>query len=93
MVKEQSTIRIIVNGKVQGVFFRKYTLQKARDLGLEGEVMNLPDGAVSVLATGTTDQLEALIAFCQAGSTAARVSEIQVVTVDFKRFTGFRIIK
>lgn len=93
MVNEVNSIRIIVSGKVQGVFFRKYTLQKARELGLTGEVMNLEDGAVSVQATGTTEQLNELIAFCRTGPTAARVSGIQVETMEYKKFKDFRIIK
>ncbi|HRG25720.1 MAG TPA: acylphosphatase [Chitinophagaceae bacterium] len=93
MVNEVNSIRIIVSGKVQGVFFRKYTLLKARELGLTGEVMNLEDGAVSVQATGTTEQLNELIAFCRTGPTAARVSGIQVETLEYKKFKDFRIIK
>lgn len=93
MVNEVNSIRIIVSGKVQGVFFRKYTLLKARELGLTGEVMNLEDGAVSVQATGTTEQLNELIAFCRTGPTAARVSGIQVETMEYKKFKDFRIIK
>ena len=93
MVNEVNSIRIIVSGKVQGVYFRKYTLQKARELGLTGEVMNLEDGAVSVQATGTTDQLNELIAFCRTGSPAAKVSHVGVETISFIKFTGFRILK
>lgn len=93
MVNETSSVRIIVSGKVQGVFFRKYTRQKALELELEGEVMNQPDGSVCVQATGTHDQLEALIAFCRTGSPAANVSHVLVETTEFKKFSGFRIIK
>ncbi|HOZ68892.1 MAG TPA: acylphosphatase [Chitinophagaceae bacterium] len=93
MVNELSSIRLIVKGKVQGVFFRKHTRQKALDLGLEGEVMNQPDGSVCVLATGTKDQLEALTAYCRTGPPAASVSSLQVEIIGFKKFSSFRILK
>jgi len=93
MVNEISSIRIIISGEVQGVFFRKYTRQKALELELEGEVMNQPDGTVCVHATGTTDQLEALTAFCRTGPPAAKVSYVGVETISFIKFTGFRILK
>lgn len=93
MVNEINSIRIIVSGKVQGVFFRKYTRQKALELELEGEVMNQPDGSVCIHATGTIDQLEALTAFCRTGPPAAKVSHIQVETIGYQKFSGFRILK
>lgn len=93
MVNEQYTIRIIVKGKVQGVYFRKYTRNKALELGLEGEVMNQPDGSVCVYATGTESQLEALKAVCETGPPAARVTEMNTTEVELKKFTGFHILK
>lgn len=93
MVNEQQTIRIIVKGKVQGVFFRKYTRNKALELGLEGEVMNQSDGSVCVYATGTESQLKALKEVCQTGPPAARVTEMNIEEVDLKIFSGFHILK
>lgn len=93
MVNEQYTIRIIVKGKVQGVFFRKYTRNKAMELGLAGEVMNQPDGSVCVLATGSKAQLEALQMVCQTGPPAARVTEMSIEEVELKIFSGFHILK
>lgn len=93
MVNEQYTIRLLVKGKVQGVFFRKYTRNKALELGLEGEVMNQPDGSVCVYATGQKTQLEALKKLCQAGPPAARVTEVIIEEVELKKFSGFHILK
>ena len=93
MVNDVQTIRIIVNGKVQGVFFRKHTRNKAEELGLAGEVMNLPDGSVCIYATGSTEQREALIAYCKTGPRAARVDNVQVETQELKKYSGFHIIK
>ncbi len=93
MVNELYTIRIIVKGKVQGVYFRKYTRNKALEFGLEGEVRNLPDGSVSVYATGTESQLESLKAVCKTGPPAARVTEMSIEEVELKNYSGFHILK
>jgi acylphosphatase len=93
MVNDIQTIRIIVTGKVQGVYFRKHTRNQAEELGLEGEVMNLPDGSVCIYATGTAMQREALIGFCRTGPRAARVDNVQVETQELKKYSGFHIIK
>lgn len=93
MVNDIQTIRIIVTGKVQGVFFRKHTRNKAEELGLEGEVMNLPDGSVCINVTGSAEQREAMIAFCRTGPKSARVENVQVEPMELKKYSGFHIIK
>ena len=57
------SIKILVSGKVQGVFFRDGTRRKAMDLGLTGYAKNLPDGDVEVVAQGNEDKINALIDF------------------------------
>jgi acylphosphatase len=71
-------VRILVTGRVQGVFFRKSTLDQALRLGLKGYVMNLPDGRVLVEAGGEPAAIEALISWCRQGPPGARVQNIEV---------------
>ncbi len=70
-------LSITVRGRVQGVFFRKYTQAKAQELGLHGYVMNQPDGAVYIVAEGETAYVRELKEWCYAGSPA---SSVQTVT-------------
>jgi acylphosphatase len=72
------SVRILVTGRVQGVFFRKSTLDQALRLGLKGYVMNLPDGRVLVEAGGEPAAIEALISWCRQGPPGARVQNIEV---------------
>lgn len=74
---ERYTFR--VDGKIQGVWFRKSTLQKARELGLKGFVQNEPDGSVYVEAEGPKEQLIALVSWCLDGPEHANVSAMTLV--------------
>jgi acylphosphatase len=71
-------VRIRVVGMVQGVFFRQSTADEAGYLGLAGSVRNLADGSVEVVAEGSRDRVEALVAWCRRGPPAARVEEVRV---------------
>jgi acylphosphatase len=87
------TFSITVNGKVQGVFYRQSTLQKAQELGITGTVKNLPNGDVFIMATGTPDQLQQLISWCKQGPTRAQVSSVWHEEVALQTFTGFAVIR
>lgn len=68
--------RFLVSGKVQGVFFRASTRERALDLGLSGRATNLPDGRVDVIAEGDAAALDALEAWLHQGPPAARVESV-----------------
>ena len=85
------TISITVYGKVQGVFYRQSTREKAAGLGITGYVRNLPDDTVYILATGTEEQLNEFINWCKLGPSKARVSNIDVKELPVQQFSNFRI--
>lgn len=74
--KPLEQLHAVVTGRVQGVNFRHYTIEKARDLGVNGWVANKPDGTVEVIAVGPRQKLEALLAFLHTGSPQARVTRV-----------------
>jgi acylphosphatase len=71
-----------VRGRVQGVWFRASTAERATALGLRGRAENLPDGSVRVHAAGTPAALDALIAWLHAGPPMARVDAVEVEVID-----------
>jgi acylphosphatase len=87
------TISIIVTGKVQGVWYRKYTAAKATELGITGFVKNRPDDSVFILATGTEEQLQALAQWCTTGSPKSEVDKVEVKDEAFKMMEGFVIAR
>ena len=71
------TIHLEVRGRVQGVGFRWYVVDTARELRLAGWVKNRPDGNVEVAAAGEGEALARLEAAVTAGPPGARVEEVR----------------
>lgn len=68
--------RIIVRGKVQGVFYRNWTIQTAESLRLKGWVRNRSSGDVEMLAVGPLEDVQELERQCWNGPTGAKVTEV-----------------
>jgi acylphosphatase len=86
------TVSITVSGKVQGVFYRQSTKEKAKELDIKGEVKNLPDETVYIIATGTAEQTEQLIEWCWQGPPRAIVANVIVEEMTLKLFEKFSIV-
>ena len=71
-------VRVLVSGRVQGVFFRGGTHARMRSLGLSGYVRNLPDGRVEAVVEGDDERIEQALAFLRRGPPHARVDAIEV---------------
>ncbi|SFG61692.1 acylphosphatase [Pontibacter chinhatensis] len=88
--KAKKRVAMRVHGKVQGVFFRASTQEKAQELGLTGFVRNEPDGTVYLEAEGEPQVLEMLEAWVHVGPRRAKVEKVEVEEKqDLKRFEGF----
>lgn len=72
-----SALWFLVSGRVQGVFFRASTRERALELGLRGHAVNLPDGRVEVVAAGNAEALEALAAWLEIGPRMAKVERVE----------------
>lgn len=78
----QTRVRVLVSGRVQGVFFRATTQDVARRLGLTGWVRNLPDGRVEAVFQGAPDEVEEAVKFCHDGPPGARVGHVEVAEAE-----------
>jgi len=92
-MSEKARISMLINGQVQGVFFRLKTKEEADKLGLTGWVKNNSDGSVECLAQGDKDKLVQLIDWCKKGPEAAKVENVEVKWQTYSgEFHGFKII-
>ena len=73
--------KCFVAGRVQGVFYRGTAARRAQELSIRGYARNLPDGRVEVLACGEDEAVEAFVSWLWTGSTASKVTSVDVVDV------------
>lgn len=82
-------VRVVISGRVQGVWYRGWTVDRARASGLCGWVRNRNDGTVEAVFAGSPDGVEAMISECRNGPPAARVDAISRVDAIDEGWTGF----
>jgi len=86
--------RFIIQGTVQGIFFRQFVKEHADNLKLTGHVRNLEDGTVEVVVEGEAEAIERLLGFLKKGP---EHSHVRNVTVKDKKWSGdfeeFRILR
>lgn len=85
-------VAITVSGKVQGVFFRKYTQMKANELNVSGSVRNMPNGDVYLEVQGTKDQIDEMIQWCHKGSPLSIVKKVEVKKVTLTEIIPQRFV-
>ncbi|MFB6200584.1 MAG: acylphosphatase [Halorhabdus sp.] len=77
-MSDHTRAHVFVSGRVQGVFFRATTQERASEHGVDGWVKNVPDGRVEAVFEGQEDAVESMIEFCHEGSPRARVDDVEV---------------
>ncbi len=83
-------VHIFVSGKVQGVFFRSSTRDKAKQLGLSGWVRNLEDGRVEAVFEGEKENIEKMVDWARKGPEYACVQDVEVMPEKYSgEFTEF----
>ncbi len=80
---------LMIFGRVQGVFYRNWTVQNARELGLAGWVRNRLDGSVEAVVEGLGEAVERFIALAHKGPPAAQVARVEVIEVAMEGLASF----
>lgn len=81
--------RVVVRGRVQGVFFRASCRDAAHALGVSGWVSNEPDGTVQAVFEGDEGAVEGMVAWCHSGPPQAQVQGVEVVDEEPTGERGF----
>jgi acylphosphatase len=84
-------VRVLVSGRVQGVFFRASCAERAAALGLSGWIRNVANGDVEAVFEGTDAAVEQIVRWCREGPPLARVDRIDVVDETPTGESGFRV--
>lgn len=83
------TVRAVISGRVQGVWYRAWTAGEANKLGLAGWVRNRSDGTVEAVFAGPPQHVDAMLAKCRKGPPLARVDDIVVESSNAPVGPGF----
>jgi acylphosphatase len=83
--------RVVVHGRVQGVFFRETTRRRARRAGVAGWVRNNEDGSVEAWFEGEPDDVEVMLSFAEHGPSGAYVEKVDVEDVEPQDLRGFDV--
>lgn len=86
----EMVVRVIVSGRVQGVWFRGWTVERATGLGLSGNVRNRRDGSVEAVLSGPSESVEAMLKALWRGPAAARVTGLEATPCNPPARLGFR---
>jgi acylphosphatase len=90
---ENIRLKLIVEGRVQGVWFRESTRKEAERIGVYGWVRNRPEGSVELVAEGAEEKVRKLAAWCRHGPPSARVIRVHETEEPFhNEFTGFEVV-
>jgi acylphosphatase len=85
--------RIVVRGRVQGVFYRKSAKEKADSLKLTGSVKNLEDGSVELFVFGPEKTVNEFVKWCHVGPPLAHVTGFRMEEIELRNFDKFEIVK
>ena len=87
------TIHLIIEGKVQGVFFRATARDVAEELGITGWIRNTEEGTVEATLSGAREQLNEFVKWSKKGPERAVVTDVKVTEKEEEKFESFRVIR
>jgi acylphosphatase len=90
-MSDAARCRVLVHGRVQGVFFRDTCRRQADARGVAGWITNRPDGAVEAVFEGNPGDVAALVEFCRHGPRGAEVRSVEESSEEPEGLSGFRI--
>jgi len=83
--------RVVVHGRVQGVFFRGSTAERAQEVGVNGWVRNRTDGTVEAVFEGSATQVAEMVRYCRQGPPWARVERVEEFEEEPEELRGFTV--
>lgn len=90
---ELARAHLLIDGRVQGVFYRAYTESVASRLGLDGWVKNLYDGRVEAVFEGKRSSIDEAVRECRKGPPDSHVTGVNVIWEEFDgRLQGFQVL-
>ncbi len=88
----KKSIRLYINGTVQGVFFRRFIKENAEKIGVNGFTRNLEDGRVEVFIEGNVDDVKKMIEICKTGPKHAQIRNVEMKVERYQGLKNFKVL-
>ena len=88
---DRTAVHVLISGRVQGVWFRGWTVKQAGRRGVDGWVRNRSDGRVEAVFAGSVEAVRAMLDDCKAGPPLARVADVTAEILDAPVAAGFHV--
>ena len=88
----KKSVRLYINGTVQGVFFRMFVKENAERYNVKGFVRNLEDGRIEVFLEGNADDVNKMIELCKKGPKHAQIKNVEIKPERFQNFKVFKVL-
>jgi len=88
----KKSVRLYIEGIVQGIFFRSFIKENAERHNVKGFVRNLEDGRVEVFLEGDTEDVNKMIDLCKTGPKHADIKKVEIKEEKFQDFKTFRVL-
>ncbi len=88
----KKSVRLYIDGTVQGVFFRNFIKENAERYDLKGFTRNLDNGKIEVFVEGDSDKVEKMIELCKKGPKHAQIKNVEIKSEPFQSFKVFKIL-
>ena len=88
----KKSVRLYIDGTVQGVFFRMFVKENAERYNVKGFVRNLEDGKIEVFLEGNVDEVSKMIELCRKGPKHAQIRNVEIKPERFQDFKVFKVL-
>jgi len=88
----KKSVRLYIEGTVQGIFFREFIKENAERYNVKGFVRNLEDGRVEVFLEGNTDDVKKMIEICQKGPKHSQIRDVEIKEERFQDLKSFKVL-
>jgi len=88
----KKSIRVYIDGTVQGVFFRSFVKENAERYNVKGFIRNLEDGRVEVFLEGNVDDVNKMVEICKTGPKHSQIKKVDLKEEKFQAFKSFKIL-
>ena len=88
----KKSVRLYIDGTVQGVFFRGFVKENAERYNVKGFIRNLSDGRIEVFLEGNSEEVNKMIELCQKGPRHSIIKKVEIKPERFQGIKNFKIL-